>query len=181
MKPISTAPFFIAACTLIFSSTELRGQNVDQIAKASIIAGIEQFEQGESGADSLFALGESHSQLAPIAAYNRGRSMLEKEEGMAEARQAFQRAISATDDKSLAADAWYNTANSLMLEQDLEGAIEAYKSALRANPKHEAARFNLAQALRMQQDQQDQQDQQNQQDQQDQQDELLIDGHIHLG
>ena len=86
-----------------------------------------------------------------------GRSMLENQEGLTEARQAFQRAISRTEDESLVADAWYNTANSLMLEQDLDGAIEGYKSALRVNPGHDAARFNLAQAIRMKQDQQDQQ------------------------
>jgi hypothetical protein len=81
-------------------------QSLDREAKASIIAGIEQFENGEGGADSLFAMGESHSELAPLAAYNRGRSMLEEQEGLDEARQAFQRAIATTDDTALEADAW---------------------------------------------------------------------------
>jgi len=39
-------------CNTVFA------QNLIEIAKASIIAGIEQFENGEGGADSLFALGE---------------------------------------------------------------------------------------------------------------------------
>ena len=161
----------LALCTWLFCHTVMVGQNDDSFAKASIIEGIQQFQNGEKGADSLFALGEVHSELAPIAAYNRGRSMLENQEGLTEARQAFQRAISKTEDESLVADAWYNTANSLMLEQDLDGAIEGYKSALRVSPGHDAARFNLAQAIRMKQEQQeDQQDEQNQQDQQDEQD-----------
>ena len=158
MKSMKNIHVGLALCTLLFCHTTMVGQNNDSFAKASIIEGIQQFQNGEEGADSLFALGEAHSELAPIAAYNRGRSMLENQEGLTEARQAFQRAISKTEDESLIADAWYNTANSLMLEQDLDGAIEGYKSALRVNPGHDAARFNLAQAIRMKQDQQDQQD-----------------------
>ena len=158
------------------------GQQRDYDAKASIIEGIQRFEQGTTGSDSLFALGESHSELGQIAAYNRGRALLESAEKAGEARQAFQRAIKDNSDPGMTSDAWHNIGNSLLMEQDLENAIEAYKSALRANPTNEAARYNLSYALRMlnneqeqqqqdqQQDQQDQQDQQQDQQQQDQQD-----------
>ncbi|HBE12460.1 MAG TPA: hypothetical protein DCY76_08510, partial [Flavobacteriales bacterium] len=141
-------------------------QSEDYAAKARIIDGIRAFEAGEDRADSLFVLGERHSDLAGLSAYNAGRSLLEKSEAGQEARQAFQRAIKSASDQQLTSDAWHNIGNSLLMEQDLENAIEAYKSALRANPRNEAARYNLSYALRQQQDQQDQQEQQDQQDQQ---------------
>ena len=59
----------------------------------------------------------------------------------------------------MTSDAWHNIGNSLLMEQDLENAIEAYKSALRANPTNEAARYNLSYALRMLNNEQEQQQQ----------------------
>ena len=85
-------------------------------------------------------------------------------------------------------DTWtnYNKGNSQFKNQDLTGAIESYKEALRKDPTNEVARHNLAQALKKQenednkdqnqdnknQNQQDKQNQQNQdqQDKHDQQD-----------
>lgn len=151
------------------------GQSNDYAAKSNIIEGIAAFEAGDATADSLFAMGESHSELSALASYNQGRALLENPERAPEARQAFQRAIKGSDDSVMESDSWHNIGNSLLMEEDLENAIEAYKSALRANPRNEAARYNLSYALRQlnqqqeEQNQQDQQDQQGEQDQQDQQ------------
>jgi len=74
-------------------------------------------------------------------------------------------------------DTWsdYNYGNSQFKSKDLEGAIDAYKEALRKDPNNEAARYNLTKALKQKQknDQnqqnQDKQKENNPQDQSDQQ------------
>jgi len=149
--------FTLLACPLIGLA-----QGGDYSAKQSIIQGIDRFERGEAGSDSLFAQGESHSTLSAVASYNRGRALMESAEKGAEARQAFQKSLKGNDDTRMQSDAWHNIGNSLLMEQDPENAIEAYKAALRANPQNEAARYNLSYALRMLNDEQEQ----NEQDQQ---------------
>ena len=146
--------FTVLACPLIALA-----QGGDYSAKQSIIQGIDRFERGETGSDSLFAQGESHSTLSAVASYNRGRALMESAEKGAEARQAFQKSLKGNDDTRMQSDAWHNIGNSLLMEQDPENAIEAYKSALRANPQNEAARYNLSYALRMLNDEQDQNEQ----------------------
>ena len=64
----------------------------------------------------------------------------------------------------------HNHGNSLMKENKTDLAIEAYKNALRQNPKDEDTRYNLAYAQKMKQQEQNQQkDQQKEDKQQDQQ------------
>jgi Ca-activated chloride channel family protein len=59
---------------------------------------------------------------------------------------------------------YHNIGNAKMFKQDLDGAIEAYKAALRLNPSDEETRYNLAYAqhLKREQQQQDQNQNQNQ-------------------
>jgi len=149
--------FTLLACPLIGLA-----QGGDYSAKQSIIQGIDRFERGEAGSDSLFAQGESHSTLSAVASYNRGRALMESAEKGAEARQAFQKSLKGNDDTRMQSDAWHNIGNSLLMEQDPENAIEAYKAALRANPQNEAARYNLSYALRMLNDEQEQNEQEQQ-------------------
>lgn len=61
-------------------------------------------------------------------------------------------------------DSFHNLGNSKMKQKDYAGAIEAYKEALRINPKDDETRYNLSEAIRQQQ--QAQQQQQNQDKQQ---------------
>lgn len=72
------------------------------------------------------------------------------------------------------ADKMHNVGNSKMRQKDYAGAVEAYKDALRANPKDQRTRYNLSEALRKLKDQQckkqkndkNQQDKNNKQNQQ---------------
>ena len=54
------------------------------------------------------------------------------------------------------AKAYHNIGNCHMMVQDWDGAIEAYKNALRLNPSDEETRYNLAYAQQMKKDQEDQ-------------------------
>lgn len=66
----------------------------------------------------------------------------------------------------VAPSANYNFGNTLYRMQNLEGAVEAYKQALRLNPDDEDAKFNLELALRqLEQDTSSQQSDQEQQQQ----------------
>lgn len=76
-----------------------------------------------------------------------------------EASEAYKRG---SEKKS---DTWtnYNRGNSRFKNQDLNGAIDSYKEALRKDPNNQLARHNLAQALKKQQQENKQnQDKQNQ-------------------
>lgn len=67
----------------------------------------------------------------------------------------------------IAAPANYNLGNARLAAGDPAGAIEAYEQALRSQPSHQAAKFNLELALRRQQQEQEQ-DQEQEQEPQDQ-------------
>ena len=74
MMPISLRKIGLVSWMLGCFFTWSSAQTDDYDAKSSIIQGIEAFDAGESSfADSLFARGESHSELAAMAAYNQGR------------------------------------------------------------------------------------------------------------
>ena len=73
-------------------------------------------------------------------------------------------------DETLTQQSHYNLGNSLFKAEDYEGAVEAYKEALRFDPQDLDAKVNLELTLKqLQQDQQEQQDQEQNQDQQDEQ------------
>ncbi len=69
---------------------------------------------------------------------------------------------------------YHNLGNSRMKKKDYQGAIDAYKESLRANPSDENTRYNLSEAMRQlknqQQQEKQQQNQDNNQDQQQNQD-----------
>lgn len=140
----------------------------DLEAKAAMIDGLAAYRAGSSTADSLLALGITHSELAAVAEYNLGRSLVQSGD-TARAQAAFRKAIGGSDDPKLRSNAWHNLGNLSLQEQALEPAIQAYKQALRENPENEAARYNLAYAMRLAQQQPPQQEQQNDQQEQDEQ------------
>ena len=81
-----------------------------------------------------------------------------------EAARQFELLKSQKKDKSTEAAALHNLGNTLLQGQKYPESIEAYKQALKLNPKDEDTRYNLAyaQAMLKQQQQQQQQQQQNQ-------------------
>jgi len=85
-------------------------------------------------------------ELAPSArgAFNLGTAEIaagQREQGSARMDAAIQ-------DPALRADAFYNRGNSALAAKALDHAIRDYQDALRANPRHAAAKRNLEIALR---------------------------------
>ena len=115
------------------------------------------------------------------AAYNLGNSLF-KQEKRQEALEQYQVTINNETDNKKIANAWHNVGNVFLSMKDsqnpeeqkmaLPKSIEAYKNALRKNPKDDETRYNLALAQKLLQDQQgeDQDQSQDNQDQQQQQD-----------
>jgi len=98
------------------------------------------------------------------AQFNLGDA-LAKQERYEEALASFDMVSELTEDPSLKANALFNKGNVLLSQQDLEGALESYKSSLRIDPKDEQARYNYA-FVKRQLEQQQQQEQEQDQDQQ---------------
>jgi tetratricopeptide (TPR) repeat protein len=80
-----------------------------------------------------------------LAQYNFGAALY-KIKQYEQAANAFRRALDAKD-AQLRAQAYYNLGNTHIQLNDLEGAVGAYKSALRLNPNHQNAKYNLELAL----------------------------------
>lgn len=152
--------------------------------KKNLIDGVESFKEAElENAAHLFAAGAELEGYEDIAAYNRGRALMDTE-SHDEALSAFSKAIEMSENAQIKSRSWYNAGNVNLMKGDIEKAIEAYKNSLRNDPAFGEARNNLNEAyklLQQQQQEQQQQEQQqdqnedgedgeNQQDQQDQQD-----------
>lgn len=109
-------------------------------------------------------------ELAPstVGAFNLGTAQIaagQREEGSATIAKAL-------EDPNLTADAYFNRGNSALASKALDHAVSDYIQALKANPKHEAAKRNLEIALARRESQRraaSQQQQQKQQQQQQQQ------------
>ena len=100
--------------------------------------------------------------------YDLGNSFY-RQQKFDEAQSQFQKTLGSKGlDKEDKAKTYHNLGNSLLEAKKFPESIEAYKNALRLNPKDNDTRYNLAYAQNMlQQQQQQQQQQQKKQDKQD--------------
>ena len=109
------------------------------------------------------------------AAFNLGDALF-KQDKFEEASKQFENLAVSEHSKVDIAKAYHNLGNSLLQTKDekgqpkLEEAVEAYKNALRNNPKDNETRFNLAQAQKMLKKQQEQQKQDQKKDNKDKKD-----------
>ena len=143
--------------TLVFFSKA--NAQTKQELKQHLIDGVEAFNAEEhESAVTLFGSGGSLENYEDIAAYNRGRSLLETED-LESAISAFEQAIELSDNPILKSRSNYNIGNASLYEGELETAIESYKSALRLDPNFDDARHNLANAYKLLQEQQEQEQQ----------------------
>jgi tetratricopeptide (TPR) repeat protein len=81
-----------------------------------------------------------------IVDYNMGNASFRKQDWDA-SENKFDEIITKSKDVSLKEKAYYNKGVSLTKQQKLEESIDAYKNALKLDPKDEDARHNLQKAL----------------------------------
>jgi len=100
----------------------------------------------------------SKSDKNAAAPYNLGNAYYNKET-YSEAFGRFKQAGEIAEAKPDKHKAYHNMGNVFMKRKEYEKAVEAYKEALRNNPKDEETRYNLALAKEMLKKQQDEQNQ----------------------
>jgi|GEM_PF-331925 len=161
----------VAAFLVLF----LSGQAVAQTGtlkngtKSDAVAGTQaMLDRDFAAADSLFGQAEGWKGAAPgQLALNRGLALASSGSDE-DAMKAFQRSAALSKDPLIQSDAWNNVGNLLLGGEDVEGAVGAYKEALRLDPTDAETRYNLSLALAMRQEQQEQQKQDGEQDQENQ-------------
>lgn len=95
-------------------------------------------------AESDFRVSQSNNeQKKAVANYNLGNSIYRQNQP-GEAKYKFLNAIEIAKTKEEKHKAFHNLGNTLMLEKNYQGAVEAYKNALRNNPADEETRYNYA-------------------------------------
>ena len=99
------------------------------------------------------------------AIYNLGNSLLMQQKAK-EAMEQYEAASRLEKDKMKLAQIYHNMGVILQSSKQLPQCIEAYKEALRNNPKDNETRYNLALAQKQLKDQQQQQQNQDQQQEQ---------------
>ena len=152
------------AILLVAQSDAFAQSRLEAGTKAEAVAGSEaMLERNYALADSLFGAAEGwNGAAAGQISLNRGMA-LAGEGNTDGALKAFQRAAAQSEAPGIKADAWNNVGNLLLGSEDVEGAIEAYKTSLRLDPRDAETRYNLnlAMAMRQQQEEQQQQQQEN--------------------
>ena len=157
-----TSIFIVFTFGLFFSSTA-------QSERKMTRKGNTQYETGnfiDAEINYKKALAENADLLE--AQFNLGDALV-KQERFDEALEAFDKVSASTENQKLKANALHNKGNVLLSQQDLEGAIESYKDALRVNPKDHETRYNYAYVKNLlnQQQQEQNQDQDQNDDNQD--------------
>ncbi len=136
----------------------------DSEGPASVREGNQAFEVGEyEQAREAYDRALEAMPDSPQATYN-SANVFYKQDQFGEAHDRYDGSVE-TARAELSQKATYNTGNSLYQSEEYEGAIEAYKQALRLDPTDTDAKHNLELALKRIEEQQ-QQEQENQEQQQ---------------
>ena len=130
---------------------------------ADVDAGVEAYERGDFE-EALGRFDAARDRLGerPEIAFDRGLVLLRLEK-VEEARTAFERATEADDD-ALRASALYELGNLEFDAEAYEPAIARYIEALKANPVHANAKWNLELALQKKKEQEEEQEEEENED-----------------
>lgn len=99
-------------------------------------------------AEANYRKSKSMNEKKVEASYNLGDAIYRQNQP-AEAKWAFAKAAEKAKEKPQKHYAYHNLGNSFMREKAYDKAVEAYKNALRNNPKDEETRYNYALAKKM--------------------------------
>ena len=160
MKAISYL-FLLFSCCMVLPATA-QDDILDKIQPKEpsfVRRGNEAFkDEAFSEAEVYYKKALTHDANSHRGNFNLGDALFEQER-FEDAAQQFDLAANLAEDKLSKARAYHNMGNSYTQLGDFEKAVDAYKNALRNNPKDEDTRYNLAYALqKLKQQQQEQQD-----------------------
>ncbi len=176
MKKATFSVFYlkaIGAILLLSSIVFLPAvQAVAQSERSLIRQGNQKYHQDEyalAEIDYRKATEKNNSKTAPIANFNLANSLY-KQGRYEEAATQFEQISKTGTDKDYQSNAFYNMGNALLKAKKIPESIEAYKNALRRNPNHQDAKYNLAYAQKLKEQEEEQKQEQQNQDQEQQQD-----------
>ncbi|WP_298397288.1 tetratricopeptide repeat protein [Flavobacterium sp.] len=130
---------------LILISFAIKAQEKDKF----LPKGNEEFaEKKYADAEANYRISQSKFKKKAISSYNLGTTIY-KENQFSESKYQFAKAIQDAKTKPEKHKAFHNLGNVLMKEKEYQGAVEAYKNALRNNPNDEETRYNYALAKKM--------------------------------
>ncbi|MDR2038424.1 MAG: tetratricopeptide repeat protein [Bacteroidales bacterium] len=135
-------------------------------------AGNKLYEAGQSvDAETAYRKALIADEKSHQAAFNLGDALY-RQQKYDEAGKQFEIAAAEMTDKKDKSRAYHNLGNSLLQQQKLKESIDAYKQALRNDPKDMDTKYNLSYAMNLlkQQEQQNQDDQKDQNQDKDKQD-----------
>lgn len=116
---------------------------------ANLPKGNEAFaEKKFNEAEAEYRVSEAKFDKKAKSSYNLGNAIY-KQKQAAEAKYHYVKAVTKAKTRPERHQAYHNLGNCLMLEKDYQGAVEAYKNALRNNPSDEKTRYNYALAKKM--------------------------------
>lgn len=99
-------------------------------------------------AEANYRVSKGINSKRATASYNLGNAIY-KQNQPGEAKFAYAKAIETAKGKQQKYRAFHNIGNVFMKEKDYEKAVDAYKNALRNNPKDEETRYNYALAKKL--------------------------------
>ncbi len=99
-------------------------------------------------AEANYRISGSKFPKKTVASYNLGNAIYRQNQ-VAEAKNAYVKAIANTSPRSQKHKVFHNLGNVYMKEKNYSQAVEAYKNALRNNPEDEETRYNYALAKKM--------------------------------
>ena len=111
--------------------------------KAMDQANAEYTEKKYAESEANYRISNSKFTNRSVSPYNLGNAIY-KQNQIAEAKFAFVKAIEKAKTKTQKHKVFHNLGNVLMKEKNYSDAVEAYKNALRNDPKDEETRYNYA-------------------------------------
>lgn len=105
-------------------------------------------EKKYADAEADYRVSQSKSPKYAVASYNLGNSIY-KQNQSTEAKYPYLKSIESAKTKPQKHKAFHNLGNVYMNEKNYQGAVEAYKNALRNDPTDEQTRYNFALAKKM--------------------------------
>jgi tetratricopeptide (TPR) repeat protein len=151
---------------LIVSNLSLRAQS----ESSHLRKGNELYEDKKfNDAEIQYRKGLEKNKKSWTGQYNLANSLY-KQEKYAEAASILDSLRETTSDKNRQSKVYHNLGNALLKDKQYEKSVEAYKQALKLDPKAEDSRYNLSYAYQMLKKQQQQQQQQQQQNKQEKKD-----------
>jgi tetratricopeptide (TPR) repeat protein len=126
--------------TLLLCSVGLSAQKKDK----NLPEGNEDFNDNKfADAEANYRISQFQNPRRATASFNLGNAIYRQKQP-SEAKYSYLETLENAKGKKQKHKAFHNLGNVLMTEKNYQGAVEAYKNALRNNPKDEETRYNYA-------------------------------------